>query len=131
MTVTCFISMSLDYGHVRIKFGNFNIGELLKNSPIANINSSPINHLVRYTETQFLHCVMQVQLSIEKGYIEKLHQFYQENIKQCTKHVHASCRHTCIVTDHFWDKNLALSFTFKMVYFNLILAKINGRSSSV
>ena len=41
--------MSLDYGRVRIKFGDFNIGELLKNSPIANINSSPINHLVRYT----------------------------------------------------------------------------------
>ena len=47
MTVTCFISMSLDYGRVRIKFSNFNIGELLKNLPIANINSSPINHLVR------------------------------------------------------------------------------------
>ena len=40
--------MSLDYGRVRIKFGDFNIGELLKNSPIANINSSPINYLVRY-----------------------------------------------------------------------------------
>ena len=40
--------MSLDYGRVRIKFGDFNIGELLKNLPIANINSSPINHLVRY-----------------------------------------------------------------------------------
>ena len=48
MTVTCFISVSLDYGRVQIKFGDFNIGELLKNSPIANINSSPINHLVRY-----------------------------------------------------------------------------------
>ena len=42
--------MSLDYGRVRIKFGDFNIGELLKNSPIANINSSPINHLVRYAK---------------------------------------------------------------------------------
>ena len=40
--------MSLDYGRVQIKFGDFNIGELLKNLPIANINSSPINHLVGY-----------------------------------------------------------------------------------
>ena len=47
-TVTCFISVSLDYGRVQIKFGDFNIGELLKNLPIANINSSPINHLVGY-----------------------------------------------------------------------------------
>ena len=37
VTVTCFISVSLDYGHVQIprnKFGNFNIGELLKYLPI-------------------------------------------------------------------------------------------------
>ena len=38
VTVTCFISMSLDYGRVQIKFADFNIGELLKNLPIANIN---------------------------------------------------------------------------------------------
>ena len=38
------------YKRVQIKFADFNIGELLKNLPIANINSSPINHLVRYRE---------------------------------------------------------------------------------
>ena len=42
-----FYKHSLDYGRVQIKFGDFNIGELLKNLPVANNNSSPINHLVR------------------------------------------------------------------------------------
>ena len=35
--------------HVVINsFGDFNIGEFSEKSPIANINSSPINRLVRY-----------------------------------------------------------------------------------
>ena len=34
--------------YLEIKFGNFNIGELLKNLPIANINSLPVNRLVWY-----------------------------------------------------------------------------------
>ena len=32
----------------RINVGGFNIGEFSEKSPIANINSSPINRLVRY-----------------------------------------------------------------------------------
>ena len=40
------------YGHVHIviNIGDFNIGKFSEKSPIANINSLPINHLVRYVE---------------------------------------------------------------------------------
>ena len=51
-TVMCFMSVyPLIMGvskYLGIKFGGFNIGKLLKNLPVANINSSPINHLVQY-----------------------------------------------------------------------------------
>ena len=35
--------------HVVINIGDFNIGEFSEKLPITNINSLPINHLVRYT----------------------------------------------------------------------------------
>ena len=73
----CFISVSLDYGRVRIKFGDFNIGELLKNSPIANINFSPINHLVGYDIT------IHVQLIIDF--------MYMYTVPNINIHVHVSC----------------------------------------
>ena len=40
--------------HVVINnFGDFNIGEFSEKSPIANINSLPINRLVRYVHTHY------------------------------------------------------------------------------
>ena len=43
-----FLQWLCGHVHVVINIGDFNIGEFSEKSPIANINSSPINRLVRY-----------------------------------------------------------------------------------
>ena len=52
------------YGHVHIviNIGNFNIGKFYEKSPITNINSSPINRLIRYMYLLALIKVKLVQL---------------------------------------------------------------------